>query len=193
MPASERSRHALVIVAIVVVTAAILYAMGRTPICECGTIKLWHGDAWSAESSQHISDWYTPSHVIHGFVFYGLLVLVARRVDWLRPLGRRAVGAVLIEAGWEILENSPVIINRYREATAALGYSGDSIINSVADICWMLLGFFIAWRLPWWGTVALAVLLELAALIVIRDNLTLNVLMLVFPVEAIKTWQMGAH
>lgn len=191
MPASDRNRTAFAVLAVIVLTAAILLAMGRSPICECGTVKLWHADAWSDESSQHLSDWYTPSHIIHGMIFFGVLALLARRVGWLRPIGRRAVAATLIEAGWEVLENSPVIIDRYREATAALGYAGDSIVNSVADIGWMLVGFLVAWKLPWWMTVGIAIVFELVALIVIRDNLTLNVIMLVWPVEAIKTWQMG--
>nr|WP_326525253.1 DUF2585 domain-containing protein [Sphingomonas sp.] len=167
--------------------AAALYAMGRSPICTCGYVDLWH-PALDDGNSQHIADWYTPSHIIHGFLFYALGWLVLRR----RPPGERLILAVAIEAAWEVLENSPIIINRYREATIALGYTGDSIINSVADVAWMALGFAFARRAPVWATVALGVAFELLTLWVIRDNLALNVLMLVSPVEAIRTWQSGA-
>ena len=180
------SRHALIALAIVAVAVAILLAMGRPPICACGTIELWHG-AIDAGNSQHIADWYTPSHIIHGFLFYALGWALLRR----RPVGVRLILATLIEAMWELVENTPLIIDRYREATMALGYVGDSVLNSASDIGWMVAGFLLAWRLPWWATAAIAIAFELLTLWVIRDNLTLNVLMLVWPVEAIKTWQGG--
>jgi hypothetical protein len=180
-------RYWYVAFGLVAVAALILLWMGRPPICTCGTVKLWVGTVNGPDNSQHIADWYTPSHIVHGFLFYGLFWLVLKR----NPPGDRLIGAVLIEAGWEILENSPLIIDRYRATTMALGYSGDSVINSVADISWMLLGFAIARRLPVWATVALAVGLELLALVVIRDNLTLNVLMLIAPNDSIRAWQAG--
>jgi hypothetical protein len=161
--------------------------MGQVPICKCGYVKLWHGVVLSSENSQHISDWYTPSHVIHGFAFYGLLWLIGRR--W--PIGLRLVLAIAIEAGWEIFENTDMVINRYREVTISLDYYGDSVLNSVCDILAMVAGFAIASRAPVWLTVTLVVALELLVLFFIRDNLTLNIIMLLYPLDAIKTWQTG--
>ncbi|MEK1888272.1 MAG: DUF2585 domain-containing protein [Phyllobacterium sp.] len=181
-------RHYLLIGALMIAAAAaILLLMGRNPICTCGTIKLWVGETNSSDNSQHIADWYTLSHVIHGFLFYGLLWLVARRM----PLGARLLIAILIEASWEIFENTDMVINRYREATIALGYVGDSVLNSVSDILFMVIGFFFAARAPIWMTVILAIFFELLAAWVIRDNLTLNVLMLLYPLDAVKVWQGG--
>jgi len=178
-------KWALSAVILLAATAAILLWMGRLPICECGSVKLWHGNPSSAENSQHLSDWYSFSHVIHGFLFYGLFWLVGRR--W--PIGLRLAAALLVECGWEILENTDLIIDRYRETTISLDYYGDSVINSVFDILFMVAGFLAAARLPIVMTIVLALAFELFTGWMIRDNLALNVLMLLWPLEAVREWQ----
>ncbi len=170
---------------VIVLAALVLLSMGRVPICTCGYVKLWEGEVMSPGNSQHLSDWYSPSHLIHGFLFYWLTWLVAPRA----PLGWRLLAATIVEVAWELLENSPVIIDRYREVTISLDYYGDSVINTVADILAMGLGFWLAARLPVWASVALAVGFEALTIWLIRDGLALNVLMLAWPLDAVRDWQ----
>jgi len=181
-------RHGLGVVAIIGVAALTLHLMGRLDTCACGTIKLWQDDVHSAENSQQITDWYTFTHVLHGLLFYLAFRYLAP--GW--SLGSRLLAATAIEAGWEVFENTDFIIDRYREVTISLGYYGDTVINSAFDIVAMVLGFIIAARAPVWLSIALFIATETILALVIRDNLTLNILMLVWPIEAIKHWQAGA-
>ena len=178
-------RTAILALVILAIAAAILLAMGRNPICTCGTVDLWVGARDSPRTSQMLADWYSLSHIVHGLLFFALLWLLARRL----PVGTRFLIALLIEASWEVVENTPMVIDRYRETTAALGYSGDSVLNSLSDILMMCVGFLIARRLPVWASVLLVVALEIVPLFVIRDNLTLNILNLLAPNAVIAAWQ----
>lgn len=178
---------AWLVVALLATTALGLYALGRAAICPCGHVSLWNGQVASAENSQQLLDWYSLTHLVHGLLFYAGLRLVLER--W--PSPARLVLAAAIEAAWELAENAPIIIDRYRAVTMAWGYSGDSIVNSLADIGCMMLGFALARRLSLRAGIAAVLALELAALAAIRDNLALNILMLIAPVEAIRIWQAG--
>jgi hypothetical protein len=170
---------------VVVAAAGYLLLIGREPICKCGYIKFWHGNPGDSETSQHISDWYTPSHIYHGIIFYALLWLFARRL----PVGWRFAIAVAVEAAWEVFENSAMIIERYRSVTISRDYFGDSVLNSTADILAMVVGFWLARYLPVWASVAIIVVFETVSMIVIRDGLALNILMLIWPLEAVLDWQ----
>ena len=181
-------RRVAVAVLILACTATTLLAMGRRPWCRCGTLRPWVGDAWGQENSQHLLDPYSFTHVTHGVLIYVVLRLVAPAA----PLATRALVALGAESGWEIIENSDPVIERYRAATIALGYHGDSAVNSIGDILCCLVGFLLAARLPVPVTVGAIVLQEAALLLWIRDSLLLNVVMLVHPIEAVKRWQQGA-
>ena len=180
---------AFAVVAILAATATAELSMGRLPLGPDARFGWWEGNIWSSGQSQRFADPYSFSHVAHGLLFYALLWRAARRT----PERYRFLAAVLLEAGWEVLENSPLIINRYRAVTIALGYVGDSVLNSLSDVLMMSLGFLLAARSRASVSVALVVVLELGMLLWVRDNLTLNVIMLVHPIEAIKTWQMGGQ
>ena len=182
---TRTTRAAVAAILIMAAAGVVLLTMGRPPICTCGTIDLWVGEPNSSRTSQMLADWYSPSHVVHGFLVFAALWLVGRR--W--PIERRFLIALIVETAWEIAENTPMVIDRYRETTAALGYTGDSVLNSMSDIAMMSLGFLAARKLPLWVSVAMVLVLELVPLLVIRDNLTLNVWMLLAPNDAIKAWQ----
>lgn len=183
---TRTARTAIAAVVIFLGAAAILLAMGRPPICTCGEIGLW-GPVGPTQS-QMLADWYSPSHIVHGLLFYAILWLIARN----RPVERRFLFALAVEALWEIVENTPMTIDRYRTATAALGYTGDSVINSLSDITMMAIGFLAARKLPTWAGIALLLVLELVPLAVIRDNLALNIWMLLAPNETLRSWQSAA-
>lgn len=179
--------YLLIAVGLVAGQALVLLAMGQPAICTCGTVRLWMGNVLSSENSQQLTDWYTYTHVIHGFAFYLLLWLVAPRL----PLGLRFTLAIGLEAGWEILENTPFVIERYRQSALARGYFGDSVLNSISDTLAGALGFVLARVLPVWASVVIVVAAELFVAYMIRDNLTLNIIQLIYPNAPLSNWQAG--
>lgn len=185
MNSTTRNLPYIITAVISLAMVVILLLMGRVPICECGTVKLWYFELMTSEGSQHLIDWYTPSHLLHGVIFYALLWPFARQI----PIGWRLAIATLIEALWEVVENTPAIIERYREVTIALDYYGDSVVNSAADLLAMLIGFWLARRLPVWASVAVVVGFEVLTTALIRDGLALNIIMLVAPSQTILDWQ----
>ena len=164
------------------------YYMGRLVICKCGYVSLWYNNANGSGNSQHLFDWYSLSHIIHGIAFFAILSLLFKKMS----LRTKLIIAVIIECAWEGLENSPIIINRYRTATFSLDYFGDSIINSIFDVISMIFGFILAFKLKKWHVIALVIFMELFTLYMIRDNLTLNIINLSYPIELIKNWQSAA-
>ena len=183
---SER-RLILFAFALIGVQALVLYSFGQPTICTCGYVKVWEGVVLSSGNSQHLTDWYTFSHIIHGFVFYlGLWYFFPRM-----PIWRRLLLAMGIEIAWEIAENTPMVIQHYREQALAQGYMGDSIINSVSDTFAMIFGFILARHLPLWSIITIALGLELFVVYMIRDNLVLNILNLIYQFPPIAVWQAG--
>lgn len=172
--------------ALLIAQAWVLFAMGQPLYCTCGYIKLWEGVVLSIGNSQHITDWYTYSHVIHGILFYGLFW----RLFPNSSVPARLLMSLGLEVGWEVLENTPWVIDHYRKQALAVGYVGDSVLNSVCDSVAMLVGFAIAWRAPLWATVGLGLMLEALVGYAIRDNLTLNIMNLLYPTDVVSTWQM---
>lgn len=180
-------RPAAGLLAIAVALAAVLLLMGREPWAASGTIELWHGVVHSSENSQHLTDWYTFTHLLHGFALYAALLPLRGRLS---P-GARFLVAMTGEAAWEVIENTAFVIERYRTATIALDYYGDSVVNSVGDLLAAAVGYGFAARAPVWATIAVALALEGFLAWAIRDNLTLNILMLLYPIPAIEAWQAG--
>ena len=178
---------AVLFVAMLAVTAVVLLGMGRTPFGPDNVPGLWCGDIWSKQNSQRLADPYTFTHLLHGLAFFGLLWLAARKL----PLRFRFLLAVFLEAAWEVVENSNMVIQRYREATVSLGYFGDSVLNSTGDILAMSAAFLFASRISWRVSVFIFISLEIVLALWIRDNLILNIIMLIHPIQAVKTWQLG--
>lgn len=189
-------KYKFIIFSLILVCALVAVAelsTGRSLFGPDGKFGWWESDVWSSENSQRVADAYSFSHIIHGMLFYAFLYLLSRKFPKLLPMKYRFLIALLLEAGWEILENSPLIINRYREVTISLGYVGDSVLNSVSDVIMVAIGFVMARYSKVWITIALIIVFEIGCLLWVRDNLTLNVIMLVKPSETIKAWQSVGH
>jgi len=187
-PDASKNRWLWPALAAVVAAAAVaLRWQGRLWFCDCGRVRPWVSDAWGPETSQQLFDPYSFTHVLHGFALAGLLALVLPRAGW-RP---RLLLAVAAEAAWEVLENTDFVINRYREATAALGYNGDTVVNSLGDIAACAAGFLLARRLGALRAALVFILTEVVLLLWIRDSLLLNILLLVYPSDTLRAWQAG--
>ena len=172
---------------LIIIVTIFLWAQGRVWWCQAGDLVPWAWDIWSPHNSQHLIDPYSFTHILHGVLEFWLLGLIFRKV----PVVWRLLIAVMIEGSWEIAENSTYVINRYREATISLDYFGDSIINSISDILCCATGFVIAYKLKFWKSLVLFVATEIILIFWIHDSLIINIIMLIYPVEAIKQWQMG--
>lgn len=184
---SQMNSRAVLAIAIslIALQATILSLMGQPLLAAAAPFRLWAGNPLGPDNSQQLTDWYSLSHIVHGLIFYGLSRLIAPRL----PFAVRLLLAMGVEIGWEIIENSPTVIAAYRAQALAAGYRGDSVLNSLSDTAMMALGFFIASRLPWWGTVLLALTLEVLAALAIRDNLTFNILNFLVSWPALEHWQ----
>ncbi len=180
-----KKEHLFIAITTLLLVALTLYSWGRPLIAKSGIVKLWHGTVYSSENSQHLTDWYTFSHIVHGFLFFWFLHYLFHN----KSLGWLLLIAIFIESGWELLENTDYVINRYREATISLDYFGDSVINSISDIIAMIVGFMIAAYIPAATSIIIVLVLEIGMAYAIHDNLTLNVIMLLYPFDIIKDWQ----
>jgi Protein of unknown function (DUF2585) len=181
------TKTVLACLVIAIAAVVVLNFQGRVWWCQAGDYTPWSWDIWTPHNSQHILDPYTFTHILHGVLEYWLIGLVF----WKVPLKWRFVIGILIESSWEVAENTSYIINRYREETVSLDYFGDSIINSLADIASCALGFLIAHKIRFWKSLGFFLLTELILILTIRDSLIINLIMLLYPVEAIKLWQIG--
>ncbi len=189
LPTLGEKNLLLIALGLVAVQIAALLAFGQPFLCECGELKVWEGEVASAGNSQQVSDWYTPSHIIHGILFFALF-------SWLWPrssLSARLLTAVALEISWEIIENTPMVIDHYRQQALAAGYAGDSILNSLSDTLAMVGGFFLAARLPYWATLLIIIVFEVLVMYAIRDGLLLNIINLIYPLEFITTWQSAGY
>jgi hypothetical protein len=175
-----------IIVSVILMVAG-LYWQGRVWWCKQGDLAIWSSDIVSAHNSQHFFDPYTFTHILHGFLYFGIVTFIFKEM----PLRWKFFLVVVVECLWEGLENSSFVIERYRAATISLDYYGDSILNSISDVLSCIFGAFLAYKLKFWKSLALYILTEIILLLTIRDNLTLNIIMLIYPIEAIKVWQNG--
>lgn len=187
MTNSSLKTFSLIAGPMIVLHVLALRSLGQPLFCRCGEIKLWEGDILSSGTSQHLADWYSFTHIEHGFLFYLLLWIAAPRL----PPAQRLLIAIGLESLWEIAENSPFVIQAYRKQALAQGYVGDSIVNSLSDLVMMALGFVLAGLLPVAAIVGLALAIEIGLALTIRDNLTLNILNFLVPLEEVHHWQAG--